>query len=275
MGRLRAGLAGGRACACGASVPNCPFWSAIRERLVGRLGTSVIEEGASLKRLERARNLPRVLAGQSLPGSGRWGLIEHTLLAAIREVADRPIVLDSTKQPIRGAMLSSYAGQRVHPIHLVRDPRAVAWSVTHGRVPDRSRGIPRGMPAMTLPRFAAEWLVTNLASEAAVAWTGGPRIRHEDFLADTVRTASRILEALGLPTEPLLPVLRAERPARPTHQVAGNPMRTQRTVTLRRDRTWWEESTPWWRGAVWCATAPLAFRYGYPPRAEAVPSQNG
>jgi hypothetical protein len=260
------GWGAGEPCACGAPVPDCPFWAEVRRRLVARLGPGVEAEGRAGKRLERWRNLAPLEARGTLAGADRWGRIQAELLDAVRVTAGRAVVLDSTKQPTRGVLLDLAAGQSVSTVHLVRDPRAVGWSVAQCVASDWGRGVPRGIAPIPPERFVAEWIVTNLGSELALRRHGGLRLRHEDFVQDPQNAARRVLDTVGLPVAPLLPTIQGETPAVPGHQVAGNPMRRRGPMPLRLDESWRTDCPKRLQALFWAGTAPLALRYGYAPR---------
>jgi hypothetical protein len=92
------------------------------------------------------------------------------------------------------------------------------------------------------------------------------RLRYEDFTADPRGTVRRMRRFVGLPdTEDALRVLDDPPVApRPTHSIAGNPLRfSEGPLRVRRDEAWRSALPRRSRAVVSAATLPMRLRYGY------------
>jgi hypothetical protein len=266
------GLVEGRLCGCGVAVPSCPFWSRV---LAGAFGREDAVDPREMMRLERlgtrARHVPAMVRSRSgaaarahLARMGPNADRLARLYRAIRSVSRARVVVDSSKLPGYGFVLGLLPEVDLRVVHLVRDPRATAFSWS--RVKDQpDRGAPGVMRRKTPPTAAALWTAGNAAADAL--WSGRPatlRLRYEDFVAAPGAALTRVLELAGEPdaASPLIGERTVELGVH--HTVAGNPdrLRTGR-VELRADREWRGRMRARDRALVTALTWPLLLRYGY------------
>lgn len=257
-----AGLVSRRPCGCGAPLPECPVWGEVIERAFGSSGGVDAQAMAAFAASgPGTRHLPLLLAGRA-----RWPAPYRDavgrLYRAIQEVTGCRVIVDSSKAPPYGRLLESIPGLDVRVVHLVRDPRAVAysWSRTR-RHPDGDRELPRVPPG----RSALMWTLTNVAARAF--WGRSGRylpVRYEDFVTEPRETVRRIVRFAGEDgAEPSFIDARRVRMG-PTHTVYGNPSRfSHGVVELRPDVEWRERLPLRQRLLVTAATAPSLHRYGY------------
>jgi len=256
-------------CGCGTAFAQCPFWQQAGKTAFG--GWDEIDTGrvAALRaRVDRNRFIPRLaarpagtaLAGTALAGTGPAGtgpagtgpagtgpagtgpapaLAEYMayytrLYAAVAEVSGARLVIDSSKHPAH-AMLARASAADVTVVHLVRDPRAVAWSHQRAKAP------PPGATANTTEQHgpmyvATRWMVRNSFIERRVE--PDLRVRYEDMVAETSNTTKAIFAAAGLDVPP--------DGAGIEHLIAGNPNRFDqgRPKVLAEDVEWREAQPP-------------------------------
>ena len=240
-----------RACSCGAMMVDCPFFA----------------------RMEYARLSPNRLVDRLMVGSLRSNLLEdvrdriwklypgyrrsldrldrHNLLfvRAALEISGKSIFFDATKDPNRLRHLRRLPGIRLKVIHIVRDPRAYAYS----RIRDAKMGPERAADA---------WIRTNRNCERQLVSLTGDwmRMRYEEFCSDNDGTLARIGEFLGIgPLQPTDDFRSTE------HHIMGNKMRLPRFArsTIRLDEQWREKLSPADRATVERLTAGPAGTYGY------------
>jgi hypothetical protein len=250
-------------CGCGEPLRSCPVWTAVLEE--ARL--DVPDMAALQDRLSRARR-----AGTALTTPGRVDRLRYVagleaLHRAIGSVTGATVLVDSSKSP-SGALLTADTGADLAAVHLVRDPRAVAWSWR--RTGERAGEGPLPFEARSAVASAAEWLATNAAVEAArrprprVTWV---RARYEDLVADPGTVLAAVRRAAGVRTvdgddSGGLRDVPAELAA--NHTVAGNPSRFRTgPLSLRPDDEWRRRLPSKDRRIVAAVTAPLRWRYGY------------
>jgi hypothetical protein len=263
------GVIDDRACGCGEPFSRCPEWQQVMASLPAPVDplTMVRAEDAHT----RIRSLPGLLWRRSRrhPLGEDLGDTLTAVYRAIRDVADAAVVVDSSKLPPYGLLLDDCEDVTLRVVHVVRDPRATAYSWTRTKeLPDF--GDRRFMQRLPVWKAAALWLLWNVTVDAA--WRRRAlRVRYEDFVADPLREAHRIGDFAGLAVSSDWYRPGPEVMLSPTHSVAGNPSR-HRTgwVPVRSDDEW---VTRLPRRQAWLVTAitwPLLLRYRYPLRPRAV-----
>src|SRR5262249_22835056 len=168
---------------------------------------------------------------------------------------------DSSKLPTYGELLRRVPGVDLSVVHLVRDPRATAYSWSRAKpLPARDGSV---MQRQTPLKSAALWSTWNAAAEGV--WRAGPRslpIRYEDFIAEPRPVIERIVGLVGEAPAELPFAGPTEVTLATTHGVAGNPSRfTTGAVPLKLDDAWRTGMRAGDRRLVTTITAPLAYRY--------------
>ncbi|MEU0570647.1 sulfotransferase [Nonomuraea sp. NPDC005983] len=244
------GVLAGEPCGCGRPFPDCPFWRGVGERAFGGWPPALAERMLSLRhRVDRTRRIPRI---------GHPDLGEYVrAFRRVYEAAGAPVVIDSSKHASLAYCLAE-SGVRVHVVHVVRAPQAVAhsWRKTVARPEDG-----RPMTRWGAARTALHWTAQNLAFDRLPAPV--TRVRYEDLLAAPRATLTALATTLGL--EPDLSFLDGPTAHLTTaHTASGNPMRfTVGPVELARDDAWHSALPRRHRRLVTALTWPLSTRYGY------------
>jgi hypothetical protein len=257
-----------RLCGCGERFAACPFWCDVMNRAFGARGVDARRMMAFQNRGTRLRHLPLAFARRAHGGSE---LAEyHDALAgvvrAVRDVSGASVVVDSSKLPPYGALLRATPGVDLRVVHLVRDPRATAFSWDQAKAqPDR--GTPGLMQRQRPWKAAGLWATWNAAAELLGRSMGDKylRLRYEDFIAQPTAALRDVVSLIGLP-DAALPLLDGGHRASlaPSHTVAGNPDRFHDgAVALRTDERWKAELSSPDRRTVTAIAFPLMRRYGY------------
>jgi hypothetical protein len=228
-------------CGCGRPMTECPVWS-------------------------------RIPAGVSAGPAVTDRQTHLAILEAILSTAPHRVVVDVSKtarsNALRPFFLASHLSVPVTVVHLVRDPRAVLWSVLRERL-RRTPDI--GLPQQVLLalRISAAWSVANLAVDFFGLLRRGRKIRvdYENALRNGVPAPLQPLlgEAplegrdLGLPTDN-------------NHLVAGNAM--PQAATVRLDEEWRSALHPRVGLVVLLACLPLLVRYSLLRRPHAAAPKN-
>jgi hypothetical protein len=265
VGELRAlwdeGLLKGGTCGCGLPLVSCPRWSAVAERALSASGETADTAAALNRTVARVRNTPSLLRRGAADPAGwpeleRYARLTASLYEAIRDVTGARLVVDTSKRAGNAAVLRLVPGVDVRFVHLVRDPRAVAWSW-------RKR-VAAGHGPVSVAR---DWSSFNLLFGAIRARHGtgrSVRVRYEDLVRTPGRTLSQLAGLAGS-AGTALPLV-DDRTLRlgPNHTVLGNPVRFRTgEVVLEEDREWERRLPAGDRRLVAALTAPLLVRYGY------------
>jgi hypothetical protein len=258
-----------RLCGCGCPFRECPVWTRVMDEAFGGMDGVDPREMMRLQSSgTRTRHIPLMLTARGdrvLEERLEKLLINYRrLYEAIGSVTGSRVIVDSSKEPAHGYAMSLVPGVDFRVVHLIRDPRAAAYSWLKRKPQPDSEEIEhmhRQNPAMS----SALWDAWNASAEAL--WRRTPekylRLRYEDFVADPRKSLQRILGLLEVTAD--LP-LASEREVRlgVSHTVSGNPNRFETgAVELRPDREWTDKMEPRHRALVTALTYPLLKRYGY------------
>lgn len=261
--------AAGEYCACGVPVAACGFWTDVEREWVARVGRPAAREFSSLqRRFERLRSWPRLVResrGASLAfREYAWSV--EALFTAIRSVSGRPLVMDSSKYPSQALALSLVDQLDLRVLHLVRDVRAVAWSLRRTRRKDLRGGVPRDQRPRPVARAAAFWVVTNLLAEDVCRRLGperSMRVRYEDLMTQPAVTVRAIGALVAVDLSGVGEAFAAGTAVAPRHTVAGNRLRMAPGVRLEPDIEWRGRMLTSQRWTAWLIAGGLMRRYGY------------
>ncbi|MBA2564014.1 MAG: sulfotransferase [Gemmatimonadetes bacterium] len=280
------GLLENRLCGCGRRFLDCPTWQAILAEAFGSLDRIDAREMVDLQRRgTRGRDIPRMIRARaegpgSQPPADPYLRNLGRLYRAIASVTGSRVIVDSSKLPGYARRLQAVPGLRVRVLHLVRDPRAAAYSWSRKKAqPDRVT--PGFMNRKGAMKSAVLWNAWNATAEAL--WRDSPdsylRVRYEDLVAAPRAVLDGVVRWAG-GADTAIPFL-SERTVQlgPNHTVSGNPDRLRTgDVEIRNDQQWLSSMRPRDRALVTALTLPLLVRYGFPlvpVRGEAEPAAPG
>ena len=262
------GMERGYRCGCGDEVASCPVWTQILS--AAGAPADPLEVDRWQRDEVRMLHAPRLLRTRSWPRTGRPSLDRYVdlmrrLYPEIARVGDAQVVVDSSKTPSASVILSHLDEVDLHLLHLVRDPRGVAYSWKRGRPSgERARG-PRNYSPGPI-RTTGRWVATNLLGDAVrrrVAEDRRMLLRYEDFVSNPEESVRRIVRLVGEPADGLPFVSPHVVRLEPNHSVAGNRSRFSRGhVRLTLDDEW-RSATDASRSLVTALSLPWLGRYGY------------
>lgn len=266
------GLIDGRLCGCGEHVRDCAFWSDVLAAGFGDhppdpFEVLAIQDAHLRTRPRQMAGLRRAVAGGPAPELRRYLSIVDTTYRAIAEVDGARVIVDSSKVPADAYALATMSELDVYVLHLVRDPRAVAYSASRAKP---SPDDPNRASMVTTPpyRNSIAWMVWNGVLEYVVRRAAGDRymrLRYEDFARDPRSATGEILRFIGV-DDVELPFI-GERTVRfePTHGPSGNPDRLGRGQSeIRPKDSWRQGMTRTDRLIATVPAMPLMRSYGYP-----------
>ena len=260
-------------CGCGQTFEACSFWTAVvieafggRDRLdLARLRTSerdLLRLRAGVRALGWVRDPRRIRAKHDY-----YLTATDRLYQAIAKVSQADVIVDSSKTPTYGAVLSILDSVDLRVLHLLRDPRATAYSWVNPK-PSPDRGEGATMDRISVAKSAILWTWWNGITD--VLWflrrdVPVARIRYETLTEDP----EVILRSLR---DKLLPELAGRSlgvkghtaELSIAHTVSGNPdrMRTGAVTIVPDDR--WRSALGVRHQVLVLAIAGLAMlRYGY------------
>jgi hypothetical protein len=268
-----------RECGCGLPFSQCPFWQEVMGRAFG--GSDAVD-AAEMVQLQRLGTRTRHAIELLTPPTRRrlvarmQPLMDATeaLYRAIRDVSGAQVVVDSSKLPPYGFLQGQSPGVDLRCVHLVRDPRAAAYSWTKRTTAGETGedGARSWLPEVGPVHSAITWTTWNLVTE--LLWRRDRqrylRIRYEDFVADPREWSRRVAAVAGVP-DAALPFVDAHTiEVGVAHTAAGNPNRFNRgAVTIRSDERWRREFRRRDQIGVVGLTLPMFARYHYLSRRRA------
>jgi Sulfotransferase family len=257
-----------RLCGCGQPFRDCEVWGPVAAEALDDLTPADVEEMIRIRdALGSARLVLRSWRGAKGVSADirRYADRLQRLYGAVQRVTGCRVLIDSSKSPSHGYVLDQMAGVDLEVVHMVRNPRAVAYSWRKRKVYDPGGDEPMYMARLSLRQSGMMWLKWNLVSE--LLWRRRKnyrRLRYEDFVSRPLETADSILESLGGGGAELPFVDSHTVELAANHCLAGNPTRFRHgPVAIRRDEEWQQEMPAWERLAVVGWTWPLLARYGY------------
>lgn len=273
-------VAEGRPCSCGTPLRSCEIWGPVLEAVFKEHNLDV-DQMCRVDRLwrqvVRIRRI-RSLAQQANMGAGAldarvldYVRVTASLYRAFAEATGASVVVDASKTPALAAALSASDELALRCIHLVRDPRAVAYSESKEHWSTLQSNL--RPPVRSASRSALTWCAYNASAEwvrhrqrGRVPWT---IIRYEDFATQPESSLQELAGLIGMAQGEWPFVGPGVLRLNATHEAAGNPNRfdnRDRAIALRED--WVTQMGKSARRRVTTVTAPLLRRYGYPMLAD-------
>jgi hypothetical protein len=257
-------------CGCEEPFKDCPFWSRVVQHGFGSAEQIDVQRMLGLDAsLLRTRRIPQLV----LPGQRtRYGqeLAAYTqvlgkLYRAIREVSGTRLIVDSSKSVLYSLVLNRLRDIDLHVVHLVRDSRAVAYSLQRKRVRPEVYQKVTFMHTASPSATAWNWMQVNtLTHVVRPLYKHYTFLRYEDLVADPSAVLARLCTAVGEPRAALEFLAQRKAYLEPNHTIAGNPMRFSiGPVEIRQDVEWKEKMARGQKFLVSALTLPLLLRYGY------------
>jgi Sulfotransferase family len=260
-------------CGCGKSFRECDFWTDVTVEAFGcKPGEVPASELNQIRSQVQGHNRIPMLWRPELrsPGYQRrlhdYAAVLDRVYAAMRNVADSTVIVDSSKVPQYAWVLAEAEGIELHVVHLVRDSRATAFSWQRQRLRPEITSRRAYMDKHSVVRSATEWNVFNyLLHSRRKAYASYTVIRYEDLVTDHQSEIKKIIRAVcgenHLAEEPD----GASVTLGTSHTASGNPGRFLVGETkISVDAEWMHAMPTASRLIVTGLTAPSLARYHYP-----------
>jgi hypothetical protein len=255
-------------CGCGVPFSRCVLWSSVLEAFPQGFAPDGARVADSIQRRLRVRLLPlmlwRRMQGHPMIPARPEDICILRLYQTLSRLIDTDVIVDSSKLPLYAMLLSALPGVDIRVVHIVRDPRATAFSWRRKKL-SRDSTDQATMAQMALWRSAVLWLLWTLLSDRWWPLTGArsTRIRYEDLVAEPERTLEQVLQLIDKPLPAGL-IVQHQVMLQQTHSVAGNPNRHDSgLVLLKPDDEWLTAMSAPQRFLVTILTLPGLRRFGY------------
>lgn len=260
------GLRENALCACGLAFRSCAFWGPVGEAAFGGWDRLDPERILTLqRRVDRTRFIPQMVTGvgrRYQRARREYAEVLAKLYRGFVDTTGARVVIDSSKDLSTTYLLRSVPAIDLRVVHLVRDPRAVAYSWTKQvSKPGADAQMDRYAPAVVGVRYLFTNLMLHLLS---LLRTPRRFLRYEDFVARPAAATADILGFAGATPADLGFVDGTTLHLNPHHSVGGNPMRfSQGAVEVRLDDRWRSALPRRDRLIVTALTWPLLLLYRY------------
>ena len=256
-------------CGCGELLNECPVWSKVMAAFENKASPSVSQIFQYKNKFDRTRQLPFLKFDQSLNREGYQDYLHALglLYKEIKKAAGGQTIVDSSKTPVHLFHLGKMPGAEIRVLHLMRDPRAVAysWNNRVKKDPAFSQDA-KSMDQRSYLNSIIRWKVENRFTEAfgqrQKAYTP---LKYEDFTRDPYRSLSQALQVLGCTGhEGQLEFLKDQGfQCQRTHSVGGNPVRFSEITSISPNNTWQTQMPPFLSWLLGMAALPLLKKYHY------------
>jgi Sulfotransferase family len=257
-------------CGCGRVLRQCPMWQSIFEVAYGGAENVDAAEMMRLRRRFNSNHLPLMLTKglrrRLLERSGEFPETVERLYHGIAEATGSSVIVDSSKEPHYSYILKSLPSLEVFFLHLVRDPRAIAYSWKDRRKAEAGLSHEAMMESRGAVVSSSYFDVSNTAAE--LIWARSPQhymfLRYEDFLSSPEETLRAIGRFVNEDIDPGLSLSDGQLLLGQSHTAWGNPNRFEHgTVKLKTDEAWRSNMSRQRQLAVTGLTLPLMKRYHY------------
>lgn len=232
-------------CACGEKVLNCPFWSDVKKSIEDKVEIDNRQYISIVNKIESDEEFYfDYLKGDTNEDLNEYLAYNKILFKELFRISDTNAIVDSSKSPRRALYLSLLEEYDVYVLHIVRDPRAVAWSIKKPIKRNLKKGVASEMPGKPYLPTAKRWIVNTLKSlkvKKALSDEKYLRINYNDLIKNNRKALEKISETTGIDLEDIIQKIEHDGTLEPHHTVAGSRIRMKKTMHLKYDDSWKSE----------------------------------
>ena len=254
-------------CGCGSRFADCQVWREVLEETFGTIDKIDVDRLNRLQSLySTTKRFPRILKakGELRPSAElqEFSGVLSKLYESIRKIVGCRVIVDSSKFPFYAKVLDQIPEVDMTLVHLVRDPRGVAFSWSQTREAEPGVVLPRWNPLQS----SIYWIIRNDMIQRL--WKSKrdryQLLNYEWFVANPLFSVAQILQTAGEEAV-LSEVIESDAVfLKKTHTIGGNSIRFNTgRISLKIDDSWQTQMSKWARFLVTAATYPWMRRYGY------------
>jgi len=268
------GINNNELCTCGEPVSDCEIWG----KVISQLGDRIYRLVPLIDPFRDGRQIGKYIfnvCSVFIPWRPKWFakklriyryFVSH-IYHSLQSLTDCRVIVDSSKNAAYAQILADIPNVRLHVIHLIRDSRGVAFSLTKKRrrpgIPWREEYMDQFKPFMGSLLWSAANLLAEKLKKKAVHYT---RIRYHDFVVNPHEVLQKILYQMEIPFRPedLSHLTEHTVQLKKRHIISGNPSRSQNgQIKLTEDVEWKTKLSKRNKIVVTALTFPFLYRYGF------------
>ena len=257
-------------CSCGKRASECEFWSGVQSSIESHLEQEPSEIALVTRKMENWRTIFSVSKQKRNVQTLRrnaYVLYAHAFFNSILERADSNWLVDASKVPMRLYNLLGGSEFEYYVIHMVRDPRAVCYSLNRSIEKNLEGGVQKDLSSRSYATTIKELYISAILS-ALVKWKLPASrylcVKHEDVVVRTADVLDKIDPFLGVRCDSLKDHVRGGGVLFQSHNVAGNRLRMQKDIKITNDQSWLKEMSAARYILTSLAVAPLLIYFRYP-----------
>lgn len=259
------GIINNEPCGCGELFSECRIWNRIMEDTYNR---GFIEPARMIEYKNRAVRIRRLPLMAISPGAHTFekDYIDSlgNLYKSIHRMTGSRVIVDSSKDAVYAQVLRRLPFIDLYVLHLVRDPRAVAFSWQRRKeiIPGYDRIFSRkGSVQSSLKWLMINWIIQFLHKKSKRAYM---LVRYEDFVFQPSVVLADILDFVSEQKFNVPSTFNQEMESKVNHMIGGNPMRFQRgKLKLSMDEEWVSGMKKRDKALITMLTLPLSMKYKY------------
>jgi hypothetical protein len=257
-------------CGCGKIIGTCPFWQEVFAMCGWQLKPEWFNKMLALQmRVVRWRRLPWLLFPKIAPARFNKDALElankyEDLYEALSRMSKQSVVVDASKNVIFILLLKRIKTIDLRVVHLVRDPRGVAYSWRYHK-----KRKPEASDESYLHIISPLKIILLWWSNLLLPWIlkGNSKnykfVAYEDFADNPEKVVQSIFDTLEIAGD--MSLFDAPQMVLSTnHTVSGNPLRFEsKVIEVKKDENWRKQMPGMARAIVSLMTWPWLLRLSF------------
>lgn len=255
-------------CACGSKVLECPFWSKVKENVQESADISNDEYIRIVNKIENDDTYYYEYMHNNVDADlEKYIQYNKVLFEKIFLHAGTNAIVDSSKTPNRALYLSLLNDMYdVYILHIVRDSRAVAWSIKKPLKQNLEKGVATEQSGKPYFKSVKRWIgnaVKCLKVKKAVGDDRYLLVNYDELIQNNRKALQKISDFTGVDLHDVIQTLENGGTLDPEHTVAGSRIRMKKGIRLQHDDGWRREM-PWIpKFVTTILTLPLLQKFGF------------
>jgi hypothetical protein len=228
-------------CSCGNTFHDCKFWNEVIKEGFGSIDK--INPIRWLEQSERGIRLRYWLFSteerliKTLNKRGEYLFNLRKLYGAILNNNEADLIVDSSKDPTYGYLLTLLPNVEVYFIHLVRRPQAVLYSQVKRKKEQVIRNNTKRKMGTSFFLSLFHWIIYNQLIDRLLSKKNNYiRITYEQFTENPIAILEKVFANINIPSKSIK--LTDGFKTKKSHVFSGNPSRFSNKIEIKQDDEW-------------------------------------